>query len=221
MAALTKANALAEVRRLLNEPTELVFNDTEIDEWLDRGARCTSALTLCEPATEFENFEVNTIHYTLSTHFIKVRSVMYSSATGVPINGLQRMDIRWLGNAYSSTLSTPKFWYLHGDTLIIYPCPTSALAASDAGVEVYGYVVVEDYGTNGTNLPDYLNYFAVNYAVAQAYIKDGKHSKAALEMQKFMRGCMFHRRDKIDQIENVDTVDMRKIPDVTLPAQQR
>jgi len=220
--ALTKANALTEVRRLINEPTSNIFSDTEINEWLDRGARCTSSITLCEPATEVEDLAVDTIHYSLSTHFIKVTAVMYSSAgtAAAPDQGLQRMDIRILGNSVSSEKGIPKFWYIHGTRLYIYPCPTDAIAGASGAVTVYGYVCVDDYHTDGTNLPDYLNYYAVKYAVAQAYIKDGKHAKAAQEIREFMQGCMFHRRDKTDQMDNLDTVDMRMIPDITIPAKQ-
>lgn len=227
--ALTRANALAEVRRLLNEPTENVFSDAQIGNgtdarsWLDRGARCVSALTLCEPAVEVETLVASTIHYTLSAHFIKIVAVLLTESTGTyNQEGLQHFDIRGLGNVCASTLGKPRFWYRHGNTLFIYPAPD---ATTYGGVtyelNVYGYIVVDEYGANGTNLPDYLNYYAVKYAVAQAYIKDGKHAKAAFEMQDFMRGCMFHRRDKIDQIENIDTIDMRMIPDITIPAQQQ
>ena len=225
--ALTKANALAEVRRLINEPTENVFSDaqigdaTDVRSWLDRGARCTSSITLCEPASESEALVASTIHYTLATHFIKVTAVMLTNSDGTALQeGLQHFDIRGLGNVTDATLGKPRFWYKHGQTLLIYPAPSATYGGATYNVTVYGYVCVDDYSTTGVNLPDYLNYYAVKYAVAQAYIKDGKHAKAAQEMQSFMRGCMFHRRDKIDQIEYPDTVDMRMIPDITLPAQQ-
>ena len=103
--ALTKANAMAEVRRLINEPTENVFTDAQIgaddvvNTWLDRGARCVSALTLCEPATDNIDPVASTVHYTFTAakEFIKIQSVVLTDTSGVNEEGLQHMDIPYGG----------------------------------------------------------------------------------------------------------------------------
>jgi len=144
--ALTKANAMAEVRRLINEPTENVFTDAQIgaddvvNTWLDRGARCVSALTLCEPATDNIDPVASTVHYTFTAakEFIKIQSVVLTDTSGVNEEGLQHMDIRWLGHVTSATIGKPKFWYRHGTTLLIYPAPDATYGGSSAIRRQYG-----------------------------------------------------------------------------------
>lgn len=219
MAALTKANALAEVRRRIDDKTGNVISDTQINEFLDRGARNVSVVTLCKPISETEALVQNKFSYALATDFIKIDAVTRTNTTGTTeVEGLQHIHPRHTGATFLGTPGTPKFWFDwresgNANNVYIFPTPSAAVATGSTSVIVYGYEIVDDYGTTGTRLPKWANNLAVQYAVACCYIKEGKHAKAALEMQKYMNGLINARMILHDHPKEPDTIDMAKIPD--------
>ena len=218
--ALTKANALSEVRRQLGEPTSVVFTDTDINAWLDIGARNVSAVTLCAPFSYA--YTPVTIAYKISMSsddIIKVKAVTYSPDTGpTETYALQRITPSQFGHVGDKVGTLPYYWFHFDEYLYIWP-PVAAAVTSQR-IVVYGYQLVSSYGTNGDSLPDYLNPLCIDYAVAMAYCKDGKYQKSARAFQRYMSQLMRYRRDITDSIEAVDTLDMHKIPDKTIYPQQ-
>ena len=221
--ALTKANALSEVRRQLGEPTSVVFTDIDINAWLDIGARNVSAVTLCAPLRQAVDLDgsvgVSRIDLT-SYRFIKVKAVTFISAdSSAEDYALQRITPQLFGHVGGTTTSNPKFWFFFGGYLYLFPPPVTGVVED---IVIYGYqsVSTSGYGTNGDSLPDYLNPLCIDYAVAMAYCKDGKYQKSARAFQRYMSQLMRYRRDITDSIEAVDTLDMHKIPDKTIYPQQ-
>ncbi len=220
MADLTRANLRTEVRRLLNEPTANVFSDDEINDWIDIAARNISAIVGCiQTRVKYALSSAGQLmHDTSSTDFIKVDAVVFEDvSTGENDAGLQRITPEMLGNVTDGhSEGIPRFYCFHGDD--VYVWPTASATQSADVINVMGPTMVADFGTT---LPEYLQYPCVHFALACAYCKDGKHRKAALEMQRYMTIAMHFRRDIIDDFERVDGKESRKSPDRTITAEQR
>jgi len=227
MADLAIADAILEVRRRINEPSEKVILDTEITEWLHRGARNVSAITLCNTATTGSDstFVQNTFRYPITSDFIKLDTAIRIKSDGsTELEGLQRIHPRHTGHVGGgSTPGTPKFWFnwheagqpTYINYLYTYPTASSTAATGSSGVRIRGYLIVDDYG-DGDQLPDWANNLAILYAVACAHIKEGKHAKAAVEIQRYMNAVMNARRIFYESNQVPDTADMRKLPDTKI-----
>jgi len=225
MATWTRDALLAEVRTILNEPTALFWNDTDIVADIDFGARTMSNLSLCKTVTDTVTLAEGTMKYVLAYHFLKIESAVYLKAatTGT---GLQRTDFRAMGNETSGTAGVPKYYAIFGDADVVasvypqivnfYVWPIPAAGQTGHTVTVRGYVMADYYASSGSatpESPDYAQYAALYFALSGAYTKAGKHSLAALNMQKFLAEANHYRRDVYDSVGQVDSLDRTKTPD--------
>ena len=224
MAVLSKAEAVLAVRRRINEPTASTILDAQIEEWLNRGARQVSSLTLCKPTSEITVLTINKMNYIQTANFIKIASVSVatSAAPTDVLRGLQRINPWQIGHVALPTSGIVNYWTAwgkDGDTTMIGVYPTAV--ATGNSMHAHGFILAEEYGTSGDQLPIELNNLAIIYAVACYHIREGRHQKAALELQKFFSMCMNARSFTYTLNEIPDTADMRKLADVkVLPQQQ-
>lgn len=223
---LTKALALSEVRRNIMEPKAVTISDTEINLWLETGARIASIITLSTVTYENVTLVENTFEYALTTKFIKVLGVTYGNGD-TPAEeqvSLHCIKPRMVGHTIDATASTPTQYFTFADNIYVFPIPAAANGGNK--LTVHGAVVAPGtaddaaFGANGDGITGYgendsLNYFVVNYACACAWTKKGKHSRNAMEMQKFFNGLMMYRNNITNEFDRPDTVDMRRIPDYT------
>ncbi len=230
MAALSRANLLTEVRRLLNEPSTNVYSDDMINDWLDIAARNVSIITGAIRSTESETLTTGTagkLKWALSTDFIKVESVRFNDVADVENSaGLQRITPEMIGHVEEKTQGIPRFYCDFGDTRAgghsVFLWPTHSSDENNDTITVTGPTMVADYGGGGSEtLPEYLQYPCVYFALSCAYTKDGKHRKAAHEMQRYMSIVMHYRRDVTDDLDRVDGHETRKLPDRTIIAGQQ
>lgn len=224
---LSGNEAITVIRSRINEPTANRWTDVELTRWLDRGARNISAITLCNMTSEEITIVANTMRYTLSNKYIKIESVNFDIDTGADDThkGLARMNVQGIGQLFNPAdiavaANVLEYYFIWGDYIYLWPPPTAALVTAGKPT-VFGYTVVENYSADYTAvasnlLPNYLCPVAVDYAVACAYTKIGKHSLAALNMQRYMSSISFHRSNVYGETNRVDTYDMTKMPDRTV-----
>jgi len=228
----TPAQITTEVRTLLAEPTALYFTDAEIQLWIDRAARCVSGISLCVPANETVtttlgdasgNTTYGTFSYALTTKFVKVHSVMFNATTA-----LQRLDIRSFGHGAptaSATNQSPQWYYIHGDRIYLWP-PAMGTSVG-ANVIVYGWRTAFAYenDTGGSpkqyEVPDVLQPIMIDFIMACARSKEGKHSLVGYHMRRFFSKMNMYRKDYTDTSLMVDSVDRFAIPDRTQVAGQQ
>ena len=220
---LSGNEAITVIRSRLNEPTANRWTNAELTVWLDRAARNISTIALCNMATEDVTPIADQMRYSLSNEYIKTESVNFDVGPGVSDShkGLMRADIRAFGQLCAATAADkPLYYYIFGDNIWFWPAP-NATAVAAGNVKVWGYIVVANYASDYTDvttnaLPNYLCPVAVDYAVSCAYTKIGKHSLAALNMQRYMANVSFHRNNVYGATNRVDTYDMTKVPDRTV-----
>jgi len=220
---ISKANALAEVRRIIREPVALNFSDTEINTWLQNGARQFSVLTLCNPVSESITLAQYTFWTTCTLKIFKIEHVVYdilgadTNAQG-PI-GLERISAEQLGNIATGT-GAPRFysvWTAGGTEYlpVIYLCPVT-VSTSSPKLTVMGYQLFSDFSTDIRQ--SYTQYPCIYFALSCCAAKAGQHSLSALYMKKFLGDCGFYRREIGDWRKQVDSKDKFKLPDVTRTA---
>jgi len=221
LTGLSGNNLRAEIRRLLNEPTANVFSDDMINDWINIAARNVSAVTLCNlTQVTTGTLVTNTMRVDLSSSdLIKARAATFYD-TGAETKGLQRITPRMYGNIYddANAVGDPVHWFFFGD--YIYFDPGVSTSNIDK-INVYGSTMVANYASDFSDattntLPDHLQAVCIPFVLSCAYCKDGKHRKAAIEMQRYMAMVMRYRMDVTEEIERVDTRDMRRLPDTTV-----
>lgn len=211
----TKAALLTEARAILNEPVEHFWLDTELNGWIDRGARKLSQITLCVPDKDTITTVASVYCYTLTIPFIKVQSVMYNNV------GLQRIDSLNFGhsNAPAKSNTAPKQYYHFGKHLYLWPSPAVGLT-----VYVHGWRsatrYVDDYAGTDTSptkyeLPNAVQPYVLDYVLACAYAKSGKHSLAGYHFTMFLNNCNAYRADITDRKAIQDSKDKMGVPDRT------
>lgn len=224
MAAYAKTALRSEMRKILREPNERNFSNTELEAWIDEGARRASAITLCNQTTytlSLTETYVGDATFATTKEFIRIDYVTFDPLTAGTPRGLQKLDFINFGHgeAGTGTPDAPKYWMYFENNVIIFPAASVTYANSDtpSSIAVYGYTVVDDYGGAGSEtLPNELQHSCMDYALACAYTKVGKHSLSALHMQKFLNNCIIHRRDVYDAIGQPDSFDRTRIPDVSV-----
>ena len=226
MADLSATTLKTEVRVLLNEPTSNVFSDDMIFDWINIAARNVSAVTgaVRTTATVTLTTSEGILKHNLSGNFIKIESARFNDAAPAVENnkGLQRITPEMIGHVAEKTPTIPRFYCTWGNakngTDNAFVWPTSSDSEDQDTLTFTGPAMVSDYPTN---LPEYLQYPCVYFALACAYCKDGKHRKAAHEMQRYMSIVMHYRRDVVDDIERIDGRETRVLPDRTIIAGQQ
>lgn len=217
MAAFSKANIKSIVRRALREPNARLYTDTEINAWIDEGARRTSILTLCNETSELTNVlreDEIVVPLTTNPRFIHIYSVVVRPSGTVSASdyGLQRARITAFGHgAGDGTAGAPRFWDYFGNNIVVWPVPSSSEALYK--LYVHGFNMAYDYGDSGSEtLPDEIQHFVSDYAMSMAYTKAGKHSQAAYYLKRFIDECAAIRNSIYETLDVVHGDDMTSIP---------
>lgn len=222
----TAAALIAEIRTLLAEPTERFWKDSELQLWIDRAARELSAITLCTPVTEAVTTTTDTFSYALTAQFIKIHSVMFNDT-----KGLERLDVFTFGHgaqdgASGDTNRDPAFYYVHGNRLYLWPVPKGTAVGAGL-VDVYGWRTAYSYEHNTGDtpkqydIPDFCQPILIDYVLACARAKEGKHSLTRFHMINFMQQANMARKDIFDYSLRRTSSDQHSIPDQTVQAGQQ
>jgi len=213
------------IARIFSSGTESGTSTTDLERFIDLGARACQALSLGRDAEQASiTLVANTSGYALSTTFVRIESgECITTATGV-VYGLQRIHMQAVGNSGSlgNTPGRPKYYFTHPSNTVqkiwVWPVPSAAIAASDT-LSVKGYSVATSFGSGTTeplNLPYGLRLLPLYYALSCVYARLGKHRLSALNIQRFIDGCNRWRFDVFGNVSRVDSYDLARIPDVTV-----
>lgn len=209
----TLAEALTEVRAIIREPTEILWTDTELNNFIKEGCVDITAKTLCykKVAELDENITADIIEYIVPSLAFKILSVEFKDGAASPntYRGLIRIHPRQIEHDGSSGAGDPRYWYHYADRIGIYPVPAS-LDSSDRLSAHYALT-----SETITDLPDRYQQFAVNYAAAMALFKRRKNRAAVSLYSGYLNSVKFSRMD-IENLEAVETKDQLQIPDFTV-----
>jgi hypothetical protein len=213
---------------MLNEPNALIFTDTEITDWINRGTNIVMKDSKCKRNIITKLLTNGTAEYSYATLFtatpnaITVEAVFYAGGTTATVPApqvvsggycLEKIHPRQITTSPHAAGSAPRFWYDRNDTIGISPTPTTA-----GGLAGYVFLYYENENlfvpnTTINALPNHLQEVVTWYVLAQANIKTKRYSVANMFMSIFMNYLMFYRQDYF--AKPVDSADMMTAPDYT------
>lgn len=210
----TAAEALQQVRVLLNEPSPLFWTADEINKWIQEATADISTKTLCVEKKDTIALATNTLEYTaLETlgagaiaNIIKVHAVIYNNDS-TTYTGLVKIHPRMIQHLPEATSGVPKYYYHFASRIGFFPIPSS----SENGHSPIIYFSISDETI--TNLPYYYQLGAIYYAVAMARQKEGNNAEAQQFYSMYVNSVYFHRADLYQR--GIDSKDMFQIPDRT------
>jgi len=228
-------SAIAEVRRLLNEPIARDFTDTQIQAWIDRGAVEAARLTkLVETGntyitlgTGISEYAVGATLYTApQDSAIEIEELFYcgqSASTPQKAQGgyaLTKIDMATVGHLPNNTAGAPHYWAIRNTannnrSVYIYPAP--AAGQNLHVVEVLWVNAANSLKAADTSTTHYLREFIREavywYAVGEAHKKLRRYDIAEMYHGIFRNLLMFHRSDK--HPKPVDSRSDMTVPDYT------
>ena len=217
--ALSLANALAEIRYLLNEATASFWADAELTVYIQEGCKVFSSKSLMvENIGTINPMILSTLNYnaansgeTFLGNVLEVYAVIYNIST--TFKGLIKIHPRQIGNlAKSATTGPPKYYCSFDKNLYVFPL-ASATEVSGGTMDVLYAEETDDI----TAIADEYQHLPILYATGKALQKDQKFGQAGVLMQQFYQEISFERSDKHER--EVDTIDDFKIK-ATAGAQQ-
>lgn len=227
MTSITEASLYTDIRSMLNEPSALLWTNTELLAWIDQAARIIGAVTLCNETIVAENLVSTTVPtveqtaYVLSDSSIEeaplIETVIYY---GGPANvmtsttkTLMKVHPRVFYNVVDDTPGPSKYWTVINETLYIWPPPS--VTENNFVIHLLYHDNVDEYydGSSVYYLRDELQEYVIWYAVAKAFEKVSKYAQSEQYMSIFNSFLSFHRQDRIPK--PVDSTEMMGIPDRT------
>ena len=208
--SLTLANAITEVRDILNEPTAAFWTDSQITKWIQEGCRIFSSKTLLVEDTQVLDPPIaNTLVYTSTEEtwigdVLEIYAAIYDDGSQ-GYKGLIKIHPRQLGNLATRTAGPPKYYCFHDRSIYVWPLPSAAVIAS--GQISFLFAKETD---DITAIADEYQHLPVIYATAKCKQKDKMFAEAASLLAQFYQELQFERSDKHDR--EVDSIDQFKIP---------
>ena len=209
------ATALQQERSILNEPVARFWSDEELNNWTIEACVDISTKTLCREVIDTVVLVTNTMNYTAMVtgsagsvaKIVKVHACLYGKSDGSSdYKSLRR--IRPIQVNRQEKIAGPPEVFFHFNTVLgLYP-----LATSDENgdiVQVYHSSIASAI----TELPEYYQPFAVNYAIGKALWKDKQWASGGLLLNDYYSMIQFHRADLHDP--PATAISDLKQPDVT------
>jgi len=195
--AYTLANAVTQVRYLINEDTANFWSDTEIEEWIKQATIKISTILLSAESEDTVTLATGQFVYSSSdeswlSNLLKVKAGYFTDSSG-NVYGLQRIELDMFGHTqHFQTAGRPRYYYESNRKLYIWPQPSTAENGQDI-------TFLNSYETDDiTNLRDEHQPLTFLYAASKAKSKDRQHQEAALYMSQFLGSINFERGDKYD-----------------------
>ena len=195
--ALTLANAITEVRYILNEPNAVFWSDAEITLWLQEGSRIIASALQSVEADNDITLATSQLSYTSSDEsWIGDCLVPYAAIYNGSSNkykGLQFIHPKQIGNLLTFTPGEPRYYSFHNRTFYIWPLPTST---ENGGSVTVLYAKESD---DITELSDEYQHLAIIWAQAKSYEKDRMNAQAQALKQQVFSELQFAKEDKLNR----------------------
>ena len=207
--AFTLAQAITEVRSVLNEDSPSYWSDTSITSWIQQGC-----LDFCEKSLLV--IEKDTIALVTSTN-------EYTTSTGSSISNalrtvhaeynniaLQRISYEQIRAHNARTLggsTVPAYYFDHynGLTFTFYIGPTPAVTQNATLVTVYFAIRTNDI----TEIPWEYQQTVFLYAAHKAKFRERQYQEALLYYQQYINNISFARQDGLSR--GVQPTDLFRI----------
>lgn len=222
---LTDTTSIVQVRSLINEPTALMFSDTDILAWLDEATSLVLQMTLCgEDADNTFTLATGVMEYAHSSVYsagcIKTEALLYQADTvankwSSGAKCLIKITPRLFRQLDEGAAGAPIYWTEFNESIWIWPDPIAGVNTHKITCLFYKNITDTEKDASNTlqNLPEYMQEYVVWYAVAKAFERDGKYIQARQYYDIFYNFIMFSRQDVL--YKPVDSKSMMKLGDNT------
>jgi hypothetical protein len=195
--ALTLANAITQVRGILNEETAAFWTDAEITYWLQEGTRelATKALVV-EADDDIDPLVANQLQYTASdetwiANCLEPYALIYNDGS-YGYRSLIKITPHNLGHVATFTSGPPKYYCFFNRTFYLWPVASS----NEAGVATITALYAKETD-DITELNDEYQQLPILWAAARVKQKDQKGAEANGFFSMFYNSAAFERRDKV------------------------
>lgn len=209
--SLTLANAITQVRYVLNEASPAFWSDAEITVWIQEGVEIIASKTLMAEAEDvISPLIASQLSYSSSDEtwigdLIEPYAAIYFDGTSA-YKGLIKVHPRQIGNVATFTAGPPKYYTLHNRKLYFWPLATSVEVDAGATITLLYSTETDDI----TVLKDEFQHLAILYATGKAKQKDQKFAEASSMFTQFYNEVNFERSDK--HVRETDSVESFRIP---------
>lgn len=213
----TLAEAIAEVRRLLNEPTANFFSDDEITNWIKEGCVNLSTNSLCLEAQETITLVADTLSYAALdgpidvTVIAKIYNILYHDGSNAyyglsQIHPIQASHI----NDGDNTPGAPKYFFHFAGKIGVLPLTSAAIVTGGGELLVFCSKMTDDI----TLIPDHFQNLVIDFAMTRAKEKDRKYGEAQHYWAKYVNALNAQRADLYDRKKT--SKDELQMPDRTV-----
>lgn len=167
----TAATIITYARYYLNEPSENVWEDTELLQWVNHGTLDIVTRSQALQFTEDITLVEDQIAYDITSDYIFIMAATYDGT-----KGLIRGNPQSIGNQFTQS-GEPNAYFIWNDDIYIYPI-ADATAAGNI-VKIFGLTRPAAVLSGGNVLvPAHYDKALIYYVVAQALTKIGQYNKA-------------------------------------------
>jgi hypothetical protein len=209
--ALSLAQAITEVRDLLNESSVAFWTDAQITKWIQEGTRVFSSKTLMVEDTQVLDplidgqLSYSSSDETWIADAVEIYSAIYYDGSS-KYKGLIKVHPRQIGNLALGTSGPTKYYAMHDRKIYLWPVPSAAIIAAGATITFLFSCETDDI----TALEDEYQHLPIIYACAKCKQKDQKFAEATSLFSQFYSDTGFERQDK--HAREVDSLDKFRIP---------
>ena len=220
VAGLSAATIKTQVRSVLNESSALYWTDDDLDTWINEACLDISKRTLCVQKTGVITAStVQVTPYDASDfagisdfgQVAKFHTLLYQDTSEGTLVSLIRINPRSVGflNPYISgtSVGTPKYWYIYGDKLYIYPTITTIVALEPDFFTLYYSAVTQTL----TDIFSPLHPLIIDYCLYCAKLKEENQAEAMQFFSKYQNSLMFARQDIFNR--GLDSKVGTRLPD--------
>jgi hypothetical protein len=225
-----------ELRALLNDPTPgLVASDTQILNWIDRGAAIMTKIGKCqEDETVSFALATNVSEYAylacgLSTagndtdYVVDIETLIYTGVVGtttaedlpaITAKSLVKITQNKLNHLDQNTSGPPIYWCDTGKSIRVWPVPSAGENTLVCTVLYYKNAIsLKNNSDTGTTyyVPNHMREYTIWYALAEAYKRKNRYDVSQFFRSLFDKFVIFHRDDRlrkpVDSMEDMGLAD--------------
>ena len=219
MAIYTKAQFLTAVRSQLQEPVADFWDDAYLNAAIDWAARMTSGITRCVRCTEVITGATDVMAYALTKKYLKIDSVVFNDITGMKRLSPSIWGRGMAGGVATDTVRAVISWWHWEDYLYLWPTPKGT-ANIGTKYDVYGWRTAYSYEYSTApaiyDIPDAAQTILMDFVLAIAYLKAGKHLLVDYHMNKYIDKAETYRDDVIERMKRIDARDKTQQPNVSV-----
>lgn len=207
--AYTLAQAVTEVRSLINEDTASYWSDTEIQSWIQQGVLDWCHKSLLYIKEDTITLSSDTIQYTTSTNSyisnaIRTIHAEYNSKS------IQRVSYEQLRGHTARHLSSsviPAYYFdqYDGTSMTFYISPTPDATINNDAITVHFACRTNDI----TDIPWEYQPTMFLYAAYKAKNKERQYQEGHIHYQTYINNIVFQRQDALNR--GVQTIDQFRI----------